>query len=469
MKYEESSLLEFLYSCNNSFVSETEMYIYLKNITGNFDLTAFDLIRKELNLFCCNIKIIPPVIEEGVLVHSFKNETSLYEFFCEKLLQPFKEQIETLENVTKEQKETFLKHKDIELEMIKIDFVEKLGIKGKIQMIQDFVPEFDMNLFDKNSGIIKFSDIAETEYKRVTESTPNEIETTLKGINRPNNRVMETNYIIPTYLCEFISFLERVRAFVVEENTAVEPHLDSYDYFEKKQLFRETINQMFLKGLVSDILRVKKLLEVAKTKNNNFINRKHPLRAYNENGIVLNQNEVFNNIAIENIKEIDSLINHINNLIADTDKQPDTTLPTKQPNPKVNNTHVQPLNFAGLFKYPYNQNMEQFIKILKECNLIDDNSQWRTVDNNGDRTRKNDIGKFYNWLYSETTVFSKTTDKTNECICFCNNYGIIAYKEGEKPKTGRMVAIESITKAKYNSENSKYYDIHFKTWLNKEK
>jgi hypothetical protein len=129
----------------------------------------------------------------------------------------------------------------------------------------------------------------------------------------------------------------------------------------------------------------------------------------------------------------------------------------------------QPLTFSGLFKKPHNQDLELFKKKLQECNLIDSNYQWREVDNNGKKTPKNDIGKFFNWLYAETTVFSKTTDPTNESICFCKEFGVTAYKEGEKPSTGRIVTVESITKAGYDKESGIKYNTHFKTWINKEK
>jgi hypothetical protein len=125
--------------------------------------------------------------------------------------------------------------------------------------------------------------------------------------------------------------------------------------------------------------------------------------------------------------------------------------------------------FNSLFKYPHNQDLVQFKKKLQECKLIDDSYQWREVDNNGKKTPSKDIGMFYNWLYSETTVFNKTADKTNECICFCKEFGILAYKEGEKPTLGRIATIKLITGAECDNESRTKYNTYFKTWLNKEK
>lgn len=130
----------------------------------------------------------------------------------------------------------------------------------------------------------------------------------------------------------------------------------------------------------------------------------------------------------------------------------------------------QPLNFYLLFKDPYNKDLEHFKKILKGCNLIDDNFQWRTVDNNGKKVPIRDIGKFYIWLYSETNVFDKTEDMTAHCICFCAEFGIIAYEGTEnKPETGRIVTAKLIRESKFDTDLEEKYKYHFKTWINKEK
>lgn len=130
----------------------------------------------------------------------------------------------------------------------------------------------------------------------------------------------------------------------------------------------------------------------------------------------------------------------------------------------------QRIAFARLFKHPHNQDLEQFKKKLKDIDLIDNNYQWRAVDNNGKRLPIKDIGKFYDWLYSDTTVFDKTADKTTHCICFCGEFGIIAYEGTEnKPKTGRTVTAKLIRESTFDSELKNKYNTHFKTWINKEK
>jgi len=141
---------------------------------------------------------------------------------------------------------------------------------------------------------------------------------------------------------------------------------------------------------------------------------------------------------------------------------------------KTENKEQQPpkqsITFYQLFKNPYNKDLETFKKNLKDINLIDKNNQWRTVDNNGKKTPTKDIGKFYKWLYNETTVFDKTSDMTAHCICFCAEFGIIAYEETKnKPMTGRKVTAKLIREADNYSEFKEKYDTTFKTWINKEK
>lgn len=316
MKYENMSLLEFFYYCNNSYISESEMYLYLKQITSNFDLTAFELLRKELNLYCCNIKFrIPEVIGSELIdgkpyvLNSYKHEITLYDFYIDKIQQPLIEHIEKKENATKEQKEVLF----INLQKLKNDFVDKLDVKGKIKKIESYVPELNLNLLEKNKGIVKFSDLINEKYKGINVITPK---------------------------------------------------------------------------------------------------------------------------------------------------------------PKSKNTKLskQPLTFYQLFKNPFNKDLELFKKKLIDSNLIDNNYHWRTVDNNGKKIPIQDIGKFYNWLYSETTVFDKTPDKTAHCICFCTKFGIIPYEgKKNKPTIGRTATAKLIRETTFDSELELKYKTHFKTWINKEK
>lgn len=160
-------------------------------------------------------------------------------------------------------------------------------------------------------------------------------------------------------------------------------------------------------------------------------------------------------------------LNKVVNLLES--KLNDNIIKDKQPN-QTGTPPKQPLTFARLFKHPYNLDTEKLKKKLKEINLIDDNYQWRTVDNNGKKTPSKDIGKFYDWLYTETTVLDKTPDKTAHCICFCAEFGIIAYEGTEnKPKTGRTVTAKLIRESTFDIELENKYNTHFKTWINKEK
>ncbi|MEI8204640.1 MAG: hypothetical protein WCH34_16600 [Bacteroidota bacterium] len=125
-----------------------------------------------------------------------------------------------------------------------------------------------------------------------------------------------------------------------------------------------------------------------------------------------------------------------------------------------------PLTFSGLFKHPYNQDLEKFKTILKSLNLIDENCSWREVDQHNNKVNKSDIGKFFNLLYNETTVFQKT-DKRNDAICFCKEFGITAYKENEKPNTGRLVTVEQIVKSEYSKDEQTHYLAIIKRWIDK--
>jgi len=137
--------------------------------------------------------------------------------------------------------------------------------------------------------------------------------------------------------------------------------------------------------------------------------------------------------------------------------------------PPKSNTK-QTLTFYQLFKTPYNKKLDQFKINLKNSNLIDDEFKWREVDNNGNRVPIQDIGKFYNWLYSETTVFDKTADKTAHCICFCGEFGIFPYEGKEnKPGVGRTVTAKLIRETTFDNELELKYINHFKAWINKEK
>lgn len=126
----------------------------------------------------------------------------------------------------------------------------------------------------------------------------------------------------------------------------------------------------------------------------------------------------------------------------------------------------QPLSFLELFKHPYSQKMEGFKANLRKCSLIGDDNRWREFDVNGEKVSKNDIGKFFNWLYYDTVVMSKTSDKTNESICFCNEFGISVYKDKEsKPIEGRSVTSKLINNASYDPLTADKYNNVFKEWL----
>lgn len=137
--------------------------------------------------------------------------------------------------------------------------------------------------------------------------------------------------------------------------------------------------------------------------------------------------------------------------------------PQTPPPPREEKT---PLTFSGLFKHPYNQDLEKFKTILKSLNLIDENCSWREVDLHNNKVNKSDIGKFFNLLYNETTVFQKT-DKRNDAICFCKEFGITAYKENEKPNTGRLVTVEQIVKSEYSKDEQTSYLAIIKRWIDK--
>jgi hypothetical protein len=157
---EQMPLLAFLNKCKNDTVSQSEMYIFIKQHTNNFDKTAFEYLRNDLNLSVCNIKFNIYIETKNLNIDNlFEFETPNGSIYC----------YESPRTISSYIKEVFPE----------IDyFLNASTPRQKIQFVINDIEEKGLNreIFeDDYLGFLKFSDMVETEYKRVTESTPNEI------------------------------------------------------------------------------------------------------------------------------------------------------------------------------------------------------------------------------------------------------------------------------------------------------
>ena len=125
-----------------------------------------------------------------------------------------------------------------------------------------------------------------------------------------------------------------------------------------------------------------------------------------------------------------------------------------------------PLTFLQLFKDEYKapEKMKLFYSSLSSNGFIDESQVWRkTAD-------KNEPAKVYYWLKKHSGVFNDNKP-TPALICFCNQFGITAYKDTEPtpPADVRAVTIKNLLMAENTittDEKKRFKDV-FSPYLSK--
>lgn len=148
MKYENLKLIDFCYYLYDyedleTDVLESEMYNYLKYITGNFDKTCFGYIISDLRTLGQKLEfyIQNPKFQEGNFAPKFLDEF-------------IKVSAESV---------------NLYINDVQFTFDSNLTFREKINLINE--SEFFVNFEFGIDRLLKFSDIAEFEYKKVNDTT----------------------------------------------------------------------------------------------------------------------------------------------------------------------------------------------------------------------------------------------------------------------------------------------------------
>ena len=127
-----------------------------------------------------------------------------------------------------------------------------------------------------------------------------------------------------------------------------------------------------------------------------------------------------------------------------------------------------PLTFSGLFtdEYKVPEKMKLFYSSLSSNGFIDESHVWR------EDTDKNEPAKVYFWLKKQkkNRVFNDNKP-TPALICFCNQFGITAYKDTEPtpPADVRAVTIKNLLMAEntITTDEKKRFEDVFSPYLSK--
>lgn len=184
MKYENYSIRDFINESNNTYISEIEMYLYLKQITNNFDRDIFEKFNKDFNFICGSIiQFTVPIKEINVFtgeeetIYSYRNDMTFNEFYLKYIFNELNNQVDNIQfdkdviDDSKEKYKHFQRIKNLKLFNM---FIYELPIDGKIDIIEK-TPDFEFNfnfLRDKNNGIIRLSKFVETEYQKIMKTKP---------------------------------------------------------------------------------------------------------------------------------------------------------------------------------------------------------------------------------------------------------------------------------------------------------
>lgn len=200
MKENEISLYEFMSELRDEQeviqYTKTDMYGFIKFITLNFDRRTTEFAINDIRdyIWECTVYLKESVTLEGYNIN-------MRDIYLEDLLNN-------------------LKINDFE-------FSENQTFKQRIEQIEN---RFS-NLLEpfENLKLVEFSEIAEKEYKRVLESTPNQPEPTLKGIKRPDSRDMNFKDLS---IVDFMDYISGSRKFQGIETIIFEPEM--LEYLENK-------------------------------------------------------------------------------------------------------------------------------------------------------------------------------------------------------------------------------------------
>lgn len=391
---EQMSLLAFLNNCKNDTVSQSEMYIFIKQHTNNFDKTAFEYLRNDLNLSVCNIKFNIYIETKNLNIDNlFEFETPNGSIYC----------YESPRTISSYIKEVFPE----------IDyFLNASTPRQKIQFVINDIEEKGLNreIFeDDYLGFLKFSDMVETEYKRVTESTPNEIETTLNEINRPNNRVMNYKEITFNEFCD----------------KCIEGSVSNIDMINYIEIISNKFDISYMQCLFQDMnLYIEKLGFEDKS---NLKERYYTLYSF---------------FCILDKKWNHSLDKRIEEAINDRNK---TVPPPKQP-----------LTFAGLFKPEYRDRLTVLFDRLKLNGFTDENNNW--LIKNG----TNEPAKLFHYLKDKNVII--TLKFAPAIKCFYKEFGceVVEKDNGNPRATTRVNAQEA-----KNSVDESAFNQFVLSWINK--
>jgi len=183
MKYENYSTIDFIDECINEYVSDYDMYMYLKHITNSFDKDLFEKFYEDFNFICgSKVKFIVPVkrkseyFEGETTVYSYENEMTLNMFYMkenhEKLIEKINNQ--QYDNSINIDDITQYKKKQIDLlNTFTYLFISQLDLNGKIDLIEK-TEGFDLDFKStrkKYSGLIRFSELVEKEHEKIKKNT----------------------------------------------------------------------------------------------------------------------------------------------------------------------------------------------------------------------------------------------------------------------------------------------------------
>ena len=182
MKYENYSIIDFIDECINTYVSDYDMYMYLKHITNSFEKDhTISFIRILILYVSAKVKFIVPVkrkseyFEGETTVYSDENKMSLNYFYL-KIIYVLLDKIDNIDfdsNIDLNGRNTYINLKKLNLLEISEMFIYQLDLKGKIDILEK-TEGFDLNfdsLRKKFDDLIRFSELVEKEHEKIKKNT----------------------------------------------------------------------------------------------------------------------------------------------------------------------------------------------------------------------------------------------------------------------------------------------------------
>ncbi len=199
LNYNEIGLYEFFVRLTydeHFSISESEMYLYIKHKTDNFDLETFELFRKELNFLSGGIKFVPPL----QITNDNNVELTILEFHHKFIITPRLEEIYKNENPIENIKKL---DKYVDL------FTNEFDAKMKIQEIQRYYTEYDFGLIVRYRKIIRFSDLIFSIYEKLFDSQAKQPESTVTPT--PKQQLTFAGLFKPEYIDRLTVLFERLK------------------------------------------------------------------------------------------------------------------------------------------------------------------------------------------------------------------------------------------------------------------